>query len=105
MGRALDFDVGLIDLSLIYQGTSNLSFESSDQLNLYYNYKKESHLTANVSAFCVSSLRNNLSVVFHVRKSTITESDFSNVAGASLFKSLSLMDFFLIIHKVFKNNF
>ena len=95
IGEEIDFDVRLLDLPLIYQATSSLSLGSFDQLNLYYNYKKESHPTTNVSAFCVSSLRNNPPSVFHVRKSTITESDFSNVAGASLLKSLSLMDFFL----------
>ena len=99
---------------LIYRATDNLPLGRSEKLNLYYNYKKESHHPTDVTAFFVSSLRNNLSMFLIQktenswkisRKSTITESYFSNVAGASLLKSHSLMNTFLRIHKVFINNF
>ena len=42
-GRAIDSAVRLLDLSLIYLATDNLSLGRSEKLNLCYNWKKESH--------------------------------------------------------------
>ena len=57
---------------------------------------------------CLSNMRNNPLVVFLVLKTAFikfsTESNFSNFASASLFKSFSLMDTFLRIHKKVRNN-
>lgn len=39
------------------------------------------------------------------RKAAITESDYSNIAVANLFKSLSTVDIFLQILPEFRNNF
>ena len=56
-----------------------------------------------------TSQRNNPSKLFLLnsckssRKSPVTESDFTNVAGVILLKSRSVIDTFLRIHKEFRN--
>ena len=41
MGRAKDFAARLLDLSLIYLTTDNLSLGNPEKLNMCYDYKKE----------------------------------------------------------------
>ena len=79
-------------------------------LKFYYNQKKEG-LTPHHRRIFVTwkpeklFIKNNSNCCKISRKLFITENDYSNVAGATLLKSLSPVDILLLILQEFRNIF
>ena len=117
----LDFCNLLLHLPLICLATGSLPIWILRSLNsviIKKKTKKKSCPTTDVSAWFINlNLRNSYSELFHVfkaislnsckisRKLSITESDYSNFAGATLLKSLSTVDILLPILQNLKRNF
>lgn len=114
-GRATDFLNGVLDLFLMYLATPSLPLGSSEKLNCVAIIRKGSLLSTDVFASETTPRETTPQKCFLYwklfsskswkipRKLSTTQSDFSNVVGATLHKLLYLMDTFLRIHKEFKN--
>ena len=79
-------------------------------LKFYYNQKKEGLTPHHRRIFVTCKpeklfIKNNSNCCEISRKLFITENDYSNVAGATLLKSLSPVDILLLILQEFRNIF